>query len=176
MATYNVNLTKKQITNETHYSIYSEDTNRGWAYRQVVNHLVNLETVTLDKQEIGIIGWDTAINAEEQRENEPVTVNAYTHIKVLKSLSVPVIDKKQFTLRNFIHPMDLESTILHIFKTDGAIGIDYLLTPERRAEICKMALIEKNTLDQNINLMLQYSSKIEEGTTSGTYGRFLIII
>ena len=177
MKTFNINLTASEMTEATYINLYNEDTNRGWALRNLVSRLYQAKSLELTKDEQGIMAYDMMLEAEELTNGEPVNININSHLKAIRNLEVPTINKQQFQLRSFIKPQHLESVIKSVWqRTGGEENIDWLLTPQRRDQICQMALLDPKSLDQNISDMLKYQNcNISEGTTSGTYGRFLII-
>lgn len=95
--------------------------------------------------------------------------------KWLEALTPPVIENNVFTRRYFCPP---ELTLLAIGwvaqTTEGEVGIDFLLTPERREAICRLCLLDPSALDQVLDWMLPlYPSVARPGTSAGAYGRFL---
>jgi len=59
-------------------------------------------------------------------------------------------------------------------QTEAEIGIDLLLTPERREMLCHVCLLEPAALDRALDWMLPlYPQVIEPGTRAGVYGRFV---
>jgi hypothetical protein len=58
--------------------------------------------------------------------------------------------------------------------TGGEVGIDLLLTPERREEMSKLCLVDPSALDKVLDWMLPiYPKIIQPGTRAGAYGRFI---
>lgn len=98
--------------------------------------------------------------------------------KWLEALSPPVIANEHFTRRYFC-PSEL--TLLAAGwaaqTMDGEVGIDFLLTTERREAICRLCLLDPSALDKALDWMLPiYSDVIQPGTRAGVYGRFLHFI
>ena len=57
---------------------------------------------------------------------------------------------------------------------NGEIGIDFLLTPERREAMCRLCVLDQSALDRVLDWMLpMYPNVIRPGTSAGAYGRFL---
>jgi hypothetical protein len=93
----------------------------------------------------------------------------------LGELVPPVIDNNGFTRRYFCPPeLTLLSTGWVAQQTEGELGIDFLLTPERREMICKVCLLDLSALDRVLDWTLPlYPEVIAAGTSAGVYGRFL---
>jgi hypothetical protein len=95
--------------------------------------------------------------------------------KWLEVLIPPVIENNIFTRRMFC---PLELTLLAtgwVAQTmEGEIGIDFLITPPRREAICRLCLLEPNSLDNVLDWMLpNYPGIVQPGTRAGVYGRYL---
>lgn len=93
----------------------------------------------------------------------------------LGELVPPVIENNTFTRRYFCPP---ELALLAVGwvaqQTEGELGIDFLLTPERREMICKVCLLDPAALDRVLNWTLPlYPNVLVSGTSAGVYGRFL---
>ncbi len=93
----------------------------------------------------------------------------------LEALVPPVIENNIFTRRSFCPP---ELTLLAsgwVAQTmDGELDIDFLLTPPRREAICRLCLLEPNSLDNVLDWMLpNYPDIVQPGTSAGVYGRYL---
>ena len=93
----------------------------------------------------------------------------------LQALIPPVIEDEHFNQRYFCSPELMLLSIGWVAQQmDGEIGIDYLITPERRESICRLCLLEPSALDRVLDWMLpNYSDVVQPGTSAGTYGRFL---
>lgn len=95
--------------------------------------------------------------------------------KWLEALTPPVMENDVFSRRYFCSP---ELTLLSIGwvaqTMEGEIGIDFLLTPERREATCRLCLLDPSVLDKVLDWMLPvYPGVIQPGTGAGVYGRFL---
>ncbi|GAB4153072.1 MAG: hypothetical protein Fur0021_18490 [Candidatus Promineifilaceae bacterium] len=93
----------------------------------------------------------------------------------LGELVPPVIENDTFTRRYFCPP---ELTLLAIGwvaqQTEGELGIDFLLTPERREMLCKLCLLDPAALDRVLDRTLPlYPNVLVPGTSAGVYGRFI---
>lgn len=95
--------------------------------------------------------------------------------KWLELIEPPVLSGDEFSRRQVCSPELLLLSIGQaICLDDGDIGIDLLLSPQRREAICHLCLLEPSSLDRSLDRMLPiYPSFIEQGTRTGSYGRFI---
>ncbi len=95
--------------------------------------------------------------------------------KWLEAVVPPVIQDNVFARRHFSPPeLALLASGWVAQATGGEIGIDFLLTPERREAICRVCLLELSALDRVLDWMLPlYVEVVQPGTSAGVYGRFL---
>lgn len=95
--------------------------------------------------------------------------------KWLELLDPPVFAGDEFNRREVCSPELLLLAIGQVVFLDGAeIGIDLLLTPQRREAICQLCLLEPGSLDRSLDRTLPiYPTFIEHGTRTGAYGRFI---
>ena len=93
----------------------------------------------------------------------------------LRSLRPPTIEGDTFTRRHFCPPELLLLALGYVaLQTEAEIGIDLLLTPERREMLCHVCLLEPAVLDRALDWMLPlYPEVVEPGTGAGVYGRFV---
>jgi hypothetical protein len=93
----------------------------------------------------------------------------------LEPLDPAVLQGDEFRRREICSRELLLLAIGAIAGEDGAVlGTDLLLTPERRADICRICLIEPALLDRRLDQMIPtYPDFISPGTRAGTYGRFV---
>ncbi len=173
-----------------HYLLYTawqpnqpEQNSYLWSYREVVNSYwdrvtVNvMETANLIAEEINNHTQVVFRNVESYTSGEvSFSPKSIRGVRAwLEALIPPVIEDSVFTRRNFCPP---ELTLLAVGwvvqKTEGEIGIDFLLTPPRREIICRLCLIEPNALDNVLDWMLpNYPEIIQPGTSAGVYGRYI---
>lgn len=154
-----------------------------WSYREVVNSywdrktLDVVETANLIAEEIN--NRTQMVFAEVEGYNigevsfSPKSIRGVR--KWLEVLIPPVIENNIFSRRSFCPP---ELTLLAIGwvaqTTDGEIGIDFLVTPPRREAICRLCLLEPNSLDNVLDWMLpNYPEIVQPGTSAGVYGRYV---
>lgn len=155
-----------------HYLIYSQL----WAYREVTN-------VYWKSGQVDVVSAASMI-IEEIRNNafetwgEDISFSPKSVLGVrkwLEAVAPPVIEDAIFTRRHFCHP---ELALLALGWTaqqmGAEIGIDFLLTPERREAMSRVCLLEPSALDRVWDWMLpNYPEVVQPGTSAGTYGRFL---
>jgi hypothetical protein len=93
----------------------------------------------------------------------------------LKSLVPPTVENDRFSRRGFCPTELLILAAGHVAQQTGAdLGVDMLLTPERRDAICRVCLLEPAALERTLDWMLPaYPEIVQPGTSAGTYGRFL---
>jgi len=98
----------------------------------------------------------------------------------LEAVSPPVIiDDGQgtptFSRRSFCPPELVVLAIAHVLEQEeNALGIDVLLTPEKRESISRICLLDPNAFDRVLDWALPiYPHLITPGTTAGFYGRFI---
>lgn len=98
----------------------------------------------------------------------------------LEAVSPPVItgDGQQpptFSRRSFCPPELVVLAVAYVVgQEENALGIDVLLTPEKRESISKICLIDPNAFDRVLDWALPiYPHLIAPGTTAGFYGRFV---
>ncbi len=155
-----------------HYLIYSQL----WAYREVT-------AVYWKSGQVDVLSAAPMI-IEEVRNNafetwgEDISFSPKSILGVrkwLEAVAPPVIEDNIFNRRHFCHP---ELALLALGwiaqETGGEIGIDFLLTQERREDISQLCLLEPSALDRVLDWMLPtYSDVVQAGTSAGVYGRFL---
>ncbi len=95
--------------------------------------------------------------------------------KWLDALTPPVVENGSFRRRHFCAPELALMGMGWVARTTGAqTGTDFLLTPERRAEVCRLCLLDLAAVDRVIDWVLPlYPEIIRPGTGAGVYGRFL---
>lgn len=155
-----------------------------WSYRLVCNYF--WEHSPLDILQTAPVLVEEVINRSEQAF---ARVNGYNSGAVsfsdksirgvrkwLEVLRPPVIEGDTFTRRHFCPPELLLLALGYIARQTEAemIGIDLLLTPERREMLCRICLLEPAALDRVLDWMLPlYREVVEPGTRTGAYGRFV---
>lgn len=147
-----------------------------WAYREIVDFL-------WQRRVIDILSIVAPLNEEVRNKalsifSEDVSFSPKSIRGARKWLSAiipPVIEDNTFTRRFFCPP---ELTLLAAgwtaLQTEGELGIDFLLTPERRELMCKVCLLDPSALDRVLDWTLPlYPKVMVAGTSAGVYGRFI---
>jgi hypothetical protein len=98
--------------------------------------------------------------------------------KWLEALSPPVLDGQRFIRRSTCSDRLLILAIGYMHRsTEAELGVDLLLTAERRTAICKVALLDPATLDRLLDWIIPiYPRFLVAGTRTGSYGRFLRLL
>lgn len=178
-----------EVLHFLHYTTWSEaspTTNGfGWLYRQFTDFLwqagsAEANTAFLDPLVSFFINLIEEVPSFDQDEMQKAVVSLSPDslrgaLYFLAALNPPVIDGETFSRRHFCKPISVLLATGWVAKnSDAEVGIDMLLTPERREDICRVCLLEPSALDQALDWMLPlYSRIVEPGTTAGIYGRFL---
>jgi len=154
-----------------------------WSYRLVCDYF-------WEHSPLDILQTATALVEEVINRSEHVFAGVYGYSpnavsfsdksirgvrKWLKVLRPPVIEGDTFIRRHFCPPELLLLALGYVARQTGAeIGIDLLLTPERREMLCRVCLLEPTALDRALDWMLPlYPEVVEPGTRTGAYGRFV---
>lgn len=162
------------------YSGWSEDKpserSELWGYRQVCDLLwerAPVDVLAATDQLTEEIRNNALLQFGDDVSFSPKSIRGVR--KWLEAVTPPVLEQNLFRRRQYAHPPLLLLALGLVAKqSDGEIGIDLLLTPERREAVCQSCLLELSALDQAIDWMLPlYSHVVELGTTAGIYGRFL---
>jgi len=154
-----------------------------WSYQRVCDFLwrfsplsvlqsmpLLVETTINDSQQVfgSVIGYESGSVSFSDKSIRGIT-------KWLRQLLPPVIEADDFACRHFCPPELMLFAVGYVAQqTGGEIGIDLLLTPERRELFCRVCLLDATALDRTIDWMLPlFPNVIEAGTRTGSYGRFL---
>lgn len=172
-----------------HYTLWDSATERSggfsWTYQRFTNaawELVEFELSPEIKDSIAsslinLADTDPDINVEALKKGA-VSLSKDSIGGVVawfRSLIPPVLENDHFRRRTFCHPELLLLATGYVAQTTQAeLGVDMLLTPERRDAICRLCLLEPAALDRTLDWMLPtYPTVVVPGTSAGTYGRFL---
>ncbi len=175
-----------------HYSLWKADEpleyGFSWTYRSFSDYLWRAGITCLDadlwEPVVGLlIGKIESIPcfsrsiANTTREGT-VSLSKYSLIGAthwFRALTPPVIEREVFTRRAFCPPELALLALGWVGRTQGGeVGIDWLLTPERREAVCKVCLLEPTALDRVLDWTLPlFPDVIRPGTGAGVYGRFL---
>lgn len=172
-----------------HYTLWQPQNSSangfGWTYRRFVDHIWFLNNIhmNVDSLEpivsklINDIEAETHFDVEETQK--AVVSLSWRSLKGihnwLAGVVPPVIENEQFIRRYFCPPELALLVVGWVAKqTEGELGIDFLLTPERREMICKVCLLDPSALDRLLDWTLPlYPEVMVAGTSAGVYGRFL---
>ncbi|HNS41023.1 MAG TPA: hypothetical protein PKJ56_12375 [Promineifilum sp.] len=172
-----------------HYTLWDTESEPisgfSWTYQKLVSEAWALGEFDLNAELKEVITTtlinsaeaDTRIDVEAlSRSAVSLSRDSISGVTVwLKSLVPPVFEDAHFTRRSFCHPELLLLAAGHVGRaSEGELGIDMLLTPQRREAICRLCLLEPAALDRVLDWMIPaYPTVVTPGTSSGTYGRFL---
>lgn len=196
----NIELTSKaeavaQLKSETqpdvvHYLLYTGWSperptvhTRLWGYRQVVDSL-------WERAPINVLAMTNEMVTEIVNRTEETFGHLPTYEggasfsdksirgvrKWLESVNPSVINEEEEFERRYFCPSQLALLAASWVArtTGGEVGIDLLLTSERREAISKLCLIDPSALDKVLDWMLPiYPELIQPGTRAGAYGRFI---
>jgi hypothetical protein len=161
---------------------------RSWFYRAVCDNLWGMQEVTLDRnmrqtltQEL-----DGQIRLEFQDVpgfSEKLSIGIQTMDgakKWLHHLSPGVMEslpkgEEEFHRRATCSAELFLLALSRCYQLSGAeIGIDILISPQRRDEISRLCLLDSSQFDRMLDWMLPiYPQFISQGTRAGSYGRFI---
>jgi hypothetical protein len=96
-------------------------------------------------------------------------------LKWLQHLKPAVIEGELFTRRAACSgELFLLALSRSYQSSDAEPGMDLLLTPQRRDEICRLCLLEPLRFDQMVDWVLpMFPQVLSRGTRAGSYGRFV---
>lgn len=175
-----------------HYSLWSTiqplENGFSWTYQHFIDYLWKTGSVDLEDSfwepvvgfligEVEASPFFTAEITQATREGT-VSLSKFSLIGAthwLKALIPPVIENDIFTRRHFCPPELALLALGWVGRTRGGeIGIDFLLTQERREAICRVCLLDPTALDRVLDWMLPlYPAVVRLGTGAGVYGRFI---
>lgn len=172
-----------------HYTLWqpqkSSENGFSWTYRAFVNHIwflnnFQINVGTLEPVVSTLINKiETEARFEVEETRKAVVSLSWRSLKGvhnwLDGVVPPVIENETFTRRYFCpHELALLAAGWVAQQTEGELGIDFLLTPERRELICKVCLLDPVALDRVLDWTLPlYPEVMVAGTNAGVYGRFL---
>ncbi|HIQ06287.1 MAG TPA: hypothetical protein EYH31_11500 [Anaerolineae bacterium] len=96
----------------------------------------------------------------------------------LEALSPPAVQDDVVQRRGSCWPELLVLALAQTYRESGAaLGMDLLLTPERRTSICQICFLEPTALDRLLSWTLPiYPEIVMAGTGAGSYGRFIRLL
>jgi len=154
-----------------------------WSYRMVCNDLwvrqeVDLGTISKSLVE-EVIMQSQAVFAGVAGYNPNAVSFSGKSVrgvrKWLAALSPPVLSDSRFTRRSTCSDKLLMLALGYMHHAAGAEpGVDLLLTPEHRAVVCRVALLDPAYLDRLLDWVIPiYPQFLQAGTRTGSYGRFI---
>lgn len=162
-----------------------------WAYRDCCDRYWEVGTVSLTSDYLDRQVQETINKAREIFE--AMNVGEFSEISFsrkslngahnwLTALRPPVIEKANdkkssgnFNRRDFCPPELLMLALGYVLRDEvDAIGVDVLLTREKRALLCRVCLLEPDSLDRALDWAIPiFPNLIKPGTSAGFYGRFI---
>ncbi len=147
-----------------------------WSYRQVVDLLWRQPGADIGKI-ANIIAEEIRNHIQDTFESDPsFSPKSIRGVrKWLEALTPPVIENNIFTRRHFCPPELALLALGWVGQTAGGeVGVDLLLTPERREALCRVCLLDPAALDRVLDWTLPlYPTVVRPGTGAGVYGRFI---
>jgi hypothetical protein len=160
-----------------------------WTYREFSDYLWRMKNFRLDDdfwsttviELIGKVEIDSRFVGKIEEETLEGSVSLSKDslkgaFHWLQKLTPEIIDEdNRFQVRHFCFPqLALLASGWVARMTGGEVGIDLLLTPERREAISKLCLLDPSALDKVLDWMLPiYPEIVLPGTRAGAYGRFI---
>ncbi len=195
-AIYSLYASKRELWDEimhyVHYTLWESEKPLenafSWTYRKFSDQLWRMSPIRFDDD-----FWTATVmellgaietNSHFVNEIEEATLESSVSLSRdslkgalhwIQELDPKVIDEDCFQVRHFCFPeIALLSAGWVAQTTGGEVGIDLLLTPERREAICKLCLLDPSALDKVLDWMLPvYTKIVQPGTRAGAYGRFI---
>jgi hypothetical protein len=156
---------------------------KSWSYRYNVDRYWNVQTATLDADNVARRVEEARTDAEAAfaemglEEVDPTSFGpkSLTAIhKWLHALNPPVIENNIFTRRSFCPPELLLLALGWVVGREGLPDTDVLLSREARDAVCRVCLLEPTAFDRALDWMIPiFPDVIAPGTTAGFYGRFV---
>jgi hypothetical protein len=89
-----------------------------------------------------------------------------------------VIENKTFTRRAFCPPELLLLAIGYLWRDDpDATQYDILLTRDKREMLCRLCLLDPDSLDPTLDWMLpRFPDIVQKGDDAGYYGRYIRLL
>lgn len=180
--------TQKDLLHFLFYSGWSDHMPKNflpsWAYRYICNTYWEKGQIHLDNDYLDQQVGET-INVAHSTFSQ-LNVGEFDEIAFsrqsirgahnwLEALNPPVIEDKIFRRRSFCPPELLLMAIGFALKgEDNSIGVDILLTPEKRDLINRICLLEPDAFDRVLDWTMPiFANLIAPGTMAGFYGRFI---
>nr|BBH87551.1 hypothetical protein KTC_23020 [Thermosporothrix sp. COM3] len=161
---------------------------RSWFYRAVCDNLWNMQDVTLDRSMRQILTQELDGQIREEFQQVPgiserLSIGIQTMDGArewLRHLQPAVIEKvhkgeERFQRRSTCSAELFLLALSRSYELSGTeIGIDVLISPQRRDDVCRLCLLDPLQFDRMLDWTLPiYPQFISQGTRSGSYGRFI---
>lgn len=157
---------------------------RSWLYRTLCNDLWGMGQARLDLETRRQI-TETTINQaiEDFQTVQGFSLEAFSAgrqtiaggLEWLRHLKPPVLEGEMFSRRAACSGELFLLALSRSYQmTDSEVGMDLLLTPQRRDDISRLCLLEPLQFDRMLDWVLaMFPYLIAPGTRAGSYGRFV---
>ncbi|HEX2913492.1 MAG TPA: hypothetical protein VH186_22000 [Chloroflexia bacterium] len=157
---------------------------KSWPYRTICNYLWETQSLKIDKE----ISKTLTQQIDNQAQEDFAEVPGFSSEKLsigrqslagllvwLRSLQPAVMQDEEFCRRS---TCSSELFLLALSRSyelsDATVGMDLLLSPQRRNEICQLCLLDPLHFDRMLDWVIPiYPQFLAQGTRSGSYGRFV---
>jgi len=160
---------------------------RSWFYRAVCDNLWVVQNAKLDLDTRDTLTQQLTNQALENFQSvlgvsgEKISIGRQTMAGALvwlRHLKPAVLEGEkveEFHRRQACSPELFLLALSRSYQLSGSqIGMDLLLSPQRRNEICRLCLLEPLQFDRMLDWVLPtFPQFISQGTRSGSYGRFV---
>jgi hypothetical protein len=157
---------------------------RSWWYHTLCEQLWSMGQVKLDRATRQELTQALNNQAEDDFQavpgfsTESLSLSIQTldgALKWLEHLKPPVIEDETFSRRAACSGELFLLALSRSYERSSAeVGMDLLLTPQRREEICHLCLLEPVRFDTMLDWVLpMFPQFLSQGTRAGSYGRFV---
>jgi len=160
---------------------------RSWFYRTACNSLWHRQNAQLDLDTRNALTQQLTSQALEDFQNVPgfseekISIGRQTMAGVLewlRHLKPTVVDGEKVKEFHRRQACSAELLLLALnrscYLSGSEVGMDLLVSPQRRDEICRVCLMEPLQFDRMLDSILSiFPQFISQGTRSGSYGRFV---
>jgi len=160
---------------------------RSWFYRTICDTLWNMQRATLDLDTRDTFTQQLTSQALEDFQNIPgfsgekISIGRQTlagAMEWLRHLKPQVLEGEKVEEFHRRQACSAELFLLALSRSyqlgRSEVGMDVLLSPQRRDDICRLCLLETLQLDRMLDWVLPiFPQFVSKGTRSGSYGRFV---
>ena len=160
---------------------------RSWFYRTICDTLWNMQQATLDLDTRDTLTQQLTSQALEDFQSvlgfsgEKISIGRQTMagaLEWLRHLKPQVLEGEkveEFCRRQACSAELFLLALSRSYQLGGSeVGMDLLLSPQRRDEICRLCLLGPLQFDRMLDWVLPiFPQFISQGTRSGSYGRFV---